>query len=260
MLLVPRFIAISFVFAAIAAILALSVGGYLIINGSIDSGTEKSRAESVLFAGIVISTLMLLALVVVAGRTRRISRELDRMIAVNRYGEFSPEMSLKRFGRIGEKITLLYFRLNALSEKRSLKISALSELTQILMTNVATPLFVTGPTGEIEYANSSGGAHLGTTRSELKNSNVGDVFDWIDLHEVVARLERTHAAQNLNGPNGEIHVVPSFNRLQELSYLVWVLEPAGFNVDKPENSESGVVARSGLRMAFKRIFGSTYSK
>ena len=258
MLLVPRFVAISIVLVAIIAILALSVGGYLIAIGSIDAGTTKSRAETVLFVGILLSTIMFLSLIFAAGRTRRISRELDKMIAVNKYGDFSPEMSLKRFGRIGEQITLLYFRLNALSEKRSLKISALSDLVQILISNVATPLVVSGPTGEIAYANSSGGIHLGTSRSELQSSNIGDVLDWIDIHEVVARLERGRATLNLHGPVGETHVVPTYNRLQELSYLVWVLEPGGFRVDKPENSESRRVAGAGLRGALNRLLGPTY--
>ena len=258
MLLVPRFVAIAFVLAAIIAIAALSVGGYLITIGSIDAGTAKSRAETLLLLGILLSTLMISTLTIVAGRTRRISRELDKMVALNKYGDFSPELSLKRFGRIGEKITLLYFRLNTLSEKRSLKISALSDLVQILISNVAIPLIVSGPTGEIVYANSSGGIHLGTSRSELQNSNVGDVLEWVDVHEVVSRVERSRASLDLEGPKGSIHVVPAYNRTQELSYLVWVLEPEKFHVDRPVKPESSSVSRAGLRGAIKRLLRPTY--
>ena len=239
MVLIPRWVAIAFAAVAIGVVLGLGLLGFAAISNRIDVGAQKSASELILYVGIVSASALATALIFVVGRTLYISRELDKIIALNRNADFSPELSLRRFGRLGEKITLLYFGLNALNEKRSLKISALSELVHRLVVNMKAPFLISDVEGEIAYASAAGAAKLGTTRSELLNDNVAAVLKSVNLQEVVARLDRREASFDLDS-EANMSVVPVNDRNHELSYVIWVLEAGTLSAgstDRP-NSET----------------------
>lgn len=249
MVLIPRWVAIAFAAVAIGVVLGLGLLGFAAISNRIDVGAQKSASELILYVGIVSASALAAALIFVVGRTHYISRELDKIIALNRNADFSPELSLKRFGRLGEKITLLYFGLNALNEKRSLKISALSELVHRLIVNMKAPFLISDVEGEIAYASAAAAAQLGTTRSELLNDNVSAVLKSVNLQEVVARLDRREASFDLDS-DANMSVVPVNDRNHALSYIIWVLEAGTLSAgstDQP-NSETPKQNRLSRRL------------
>jgi len=250
--LIPRWVALAFAALAIAVVFGLGLLGFATISNRIDVGTQKTASELILYVGIVSASALATAFIFVVGRTQHISRELDKIIALNRNADFSPELSLKRFGRLGEKITLLYFGLNALNEKRSLKISALSELVHRLVVNMKAPFLISDVEGEIAYASAAGATRLGTTRSELLNDNVSAVLKSVNLQEVVARLDRREASFDLDSDEN-MSVVPVNDRNHELSYIIWVLEAGTLSAGATDRPKSETPKHNRLYRRLRSI-------
>ena len=233
MILIPRWVAILLLVIAVGSIVALGIAGYKHIGSSRveTQAVVKGDAETFLYAAIVAAGVLTASLIVLAGRTEYISRELDKMVTLNRHGDFSPEISMKKLGRIGEKITLLYFTLNALNEKRSLKISALSDLVQILANNVNAPILITDVTGAVIYANKRIAERLELHRSELINKNVNDLITGTSFQDVIAQLDRSNASYEFESGGVPTVVVPVDNRMNELSYVIWSFGRYAFSTD-----------------------------
>lgn len=258
MILVPRWLAVTIVAGAVLALAGIGVLGYrLVLTGG--GASSRADAQLLLYLGVAASTVLLLALLGSAGRTRHISRELDKMIAMNRYGDFSPEVAMRKLGGIGEKVTMLYFRLNALNEKRSLKISALSELVEFLTMNVKAPLFVSDIAGEILYAGKRAAEELDTTRAALLNATVQETLPDLNFDWEVSELHRTTGTRVVERDGQSITAVPIHNRMSELSYVVWVLAKEGIMTEgtSPGTPAEQVTGKTGI---LRRVLSRAYRR
>ena len=253
MILIPRWLAVVYVILVLAAVLGLGLLGYNSFGANQPPSESKALAERMLFFSVLAAIALLLVVLFLFARTANISRELDKMVELNRYGDFSPEVSMKKLGSIGEKITLLYFRLNALSEKRALKISALSDLVQLLATNVSTPLLIGDVTGEILYVSRLAGEKLGKSRAELLNAVIPEVLPSVNLQTVINQLDRTRTPQSLDGDGNPISIVPVYNKTNELAYIIWAFTKDGLLTDRTEipAPQSDTNGMSGL---LRRVF------
>lgn len=258
MILVPRWVAVAVVSFAIAAIVGVGVLGYRTAFDA-SGGAGKSQAELVLFLSIAAATCLVIALLVTSGRTRHISRELDKMIALNHFGEFSPEIAMKKLGTIGEKITLLYFRLNVLNEKRSLKISALADLVDLLALNLEVPLFVSDISGEILYISRRATERFEKSRAELLNTTIGKLFPKVNLESLVTQLDRAAGTQKMEHRELPITTVPVFNRRSELTYIVWVLAKEGILTDSSTRTKTHD-RPPRVQGLLRRVFARNYQR
>ena len=112
------------------AVLFFGIRDYLMIAGSASLSQEelKIRSETVLFLSIVLSVVILLVFGLILLRSRNISRELDKITEMTRYGNFSFEESLRRIGPLGDKIRQLNQRLIELNQMKTLRISSLAAI------------------------------------------------------------------------------------------------------------------------------------
>ena len=133
------------------AVLFFGIRDYLMIAGSASLPPEelKIRSETVLFLSIAFSVGILLLFGLILLRSRNISRELDKIFEMTRYGNFSFEESLRRIGPLGDKVRQLNQRLTELNEMKSLRISSLAAINAFLLNNTRLALLVTDITGKI---------------------------------------------------------------------------------------------------------------
>ena len=253
MVLVPRWVVFLLVSLVVLSIAGIGIAAYRVLLAA----SNTVAAEQLLYAAICSGGFFILALVGLIGRTRFISRELDKLIELSRKGEFNPELSMRKLGAIGEKITLLYFRLNALNEKRSLKISAFSDLVQLLMSNIDIPAFVTDVSGVVLYVSGDGAARMGVNRSEILHRNVADLLPSIKLQEIVMRLDRSNATLKFTAGEHAHSLVPVNDRMKDLSYIVWVLDSDKFLTDRTKKPETAV-SSSRTAALIRRVFARGY--
>ncbi len=254
MILIPRWAAFVLLIVALGAIVALGVAGYRAVGSAVgSSATEvKARAEFLLYGSIVAAATLSFVLIGLLGRTEYLTRELDKMVELNRYGDFSPEVGMRKFGRMGEKITALYHRLNALNEKRSVKISALSGLVHLLTNNLESPVLITDVAGQTLYANRRLCETVGRHRSELLGTNIDDLLESSNVQDVVSRLDRGGAPHHLSGESTPIAVIPVGNRRNEISYIVWSFEKEGLSVEGVNRPETRS-RRGGIHRFFRQM-------
>ena len=225
MILIRRNIAISFFFLFTLSIAAMGVYGYRTMAGGGDASPEgKAEAERFLYIAIIGVSVIAVTFLFTAGRTLSLYRELDKMIELNKRGDFSPELSMKKLGSIGERITLLYFTLNSLNEKRSLKISSLSSLSEFLVDNVELPLFVTDVRGIILYVSRNFAESTEKNRTEVLNRSVENLYPDVEFRDALVELHKKKTSVEIPDLATPLTLVGVLNRMNELSYVVWVFE------------------------------------
>ena len=221
MILLRKGTAIIFLILFTASIAAIGIYGYQALGagGEID---HKALAERLLYLSIIGVTLVVAMFLGTVGRTLSLYRELDKMIELNKRGDFSPELTMKKLGSIGERITLLYFTLNSLNEKKTLKISALSGLADFLIENVETPLFVTDVRGRMVYISREFSARTEKNRSELLNQDALGLFPEVPYRDLVLELDKKKLTIETEAAGDPLSLMGIRNRMNELSYIIWV--------------------------------------
>ena len=226
MILLPKTIIIFLFVLFCFAVLGLGIYGFRLINGvsEMPSAEIKSEGERFLFAAIACVSVIAAITLFFAGRTRHITRELDKLIEISRYNDVSPELSMKKLGKIGEQVTLLHFSLNALNERKSLKISALSHLVEFLLKNTSIPLLVTNLRGAVAYASGSFLDKQGQNRAGVIDAEIRTIYPRIPFDDIVLKLSRSNSLESVKIDRQKISYLPVKNRSGELTYIVWVFD------------------------------------
>jgi PAS domain-containing protein len=208
-----------------AAVLFFGVREYLFIGGSaaLSSQELKISSENALFLSIVFSVLILLVFGFVLLRSHNISRELDKISEMTRYGNFSIEDSLRRIGPLGEKIGQLNQRLTELNAMKSLRISSLAAIISFLLNNSRLALLIADVTGKISHISPRFLEKLKAESAEVVGKHITEVFAELDFQSALGRIEKQHAELELEGLKDSPTLYPVFNSKNELSNLICVL-------------------------------------
>lgn len=233
MILIKRVVLLVFGILVTAAVLFVGVYAYQLISvgiptaaGSGADSAAKTIGETILFASIVIASVIVLALAAILGRSLYLTRELDKIVGMSRYRDFSPEASLKKLGPIGDRLSALYHNANAISESKSLKISALTELNTFLVLNLPSPILIADLTGTIVHASRSFEEKVELTRNQLLDAQAGTVIGGLAWNEVEMELLRRRIPVSRRTDIGELTFYPIENRADEIAYVVCSLEKA----------------------------------
>jgi PAS domain-containing protein len=250
-LLIKRGVALFFFLLFTLAILAVGLYAYLALDGvdPAQSPRLKTTAESILFVSITGAAGIVIAFFSVVWRTVSLYRELDKIIELNKQGEFSPELSMKKLGGIGERITLLYFTLNSLNERKTLKISALSGLAEYFADRVDVSLFVTDVQGYVRYVSASFLERAGKQKSDFINVSVEQLFPDVLFQDAVVELDRSNSTVELTEAKDPITLVGVRNRRNELDYVVW-------HFDGSPHFDEGVMPVEKTKSANRRSRGT----
>jgi hypothetical protein len=245
MVTIRRIILFLFFLTAIAFVLYSGITRYLFFADDIVRSMEeiKISAEQVLFISIVLSVVLLIVLITIFLMSRNIYRELDRINEPVRFGDYSPEMNLKRLGVLGEKINKLYRNLNKVNEGRSLKISSLNSLLSFLMNNISIPMVVATIGGSIVYVSR---AYCEKNKVEKKSILEKDIQNYIDetrFADIVNTFEEDRIP--IKSDDGKILFFPVYSMHNTLTEIVCMWDHAEVLIDeRPEPDTKSTKGRS----------------
>jgi len=221
MLLIRKSLIIGLAAVSFVSTILIAVTAYLKIIGSEGlTGAElRFAAEEYLFTGILLSLIMITAFIFLIRRSRNISRELDRLIRQEKLNPASTETGLLKLGAIGDKLNLLYRQIDEVSEMRGLKISALSNTTEFLSSNVGKSIIITDVTGRILEISRGYIDKSGVSRSEILERNIESIIHGVEIKTVLARLEKKRLPTSFSIKGIEYTWRPIYNRNNEISYI-----------------------------------------
>jgi PAS domain-containing protein len=253
-ILVKRYLLIvGFVFAA-AAILGIGLLGYFSFAGTPGSASAAFRGENLVFAAVT-AVIVLTTLVwrLFLG-SRRVDREMDRLIESSRYGGFSIEHRAKTLGSFGVRLATLHRELTNLNQKKSEKMSAMHALIELLCDNLETPVVVLDAVGSVVYAGKSYLEHANVPQTEVERHPISDLVEDLRWAEISAELRRTHAAVERSLSGNDLRFYPVRDVQNEISYVVVTfLGRLVISREKIHRAADEQARRFGG--AFQRLFG-----
>lgn len=248
-----RKIVILLLFTTVCLVLiAFGIYGYRMVleAQSMEQAALKYNAERFLFISLVAAAAVFLLAAVAFYRGIRVDKELDKIIELNRYQDFSPKRNMEKLGMLGDKITELYRRLNTLGEYKTLKISALTVLNSFLIENVHLPLLITDVRGTILQATEEIAEKLRSGKSEMINSLITDFVPEMKMQNVVFEVNKARGSIEGNAGKNTFSCYPVYNRNNELSYLVFNL---GKQAAYPSKKESNFAVSDRKQSVQDRI-------
>jgi PAS domain-containing protein len=225
MFIVKRKLLLLFFLVAFCGPILLGVRT-LLLAGDIagrGAGEElKLWAENGFFLSLLAGILVLTVFGILLKRSRNVLRELDKARELARYASFSSPEGLRRLGRLGEKIRLLYLQLTELNDKKSLKISSMAGVIDFLLQAGDLPLLITDVTGKIAQISRRYMEQYKLDRVEVAGKYINELFPDLIWQEIVDTLESNHQALKGGGAKEPLVFYPVFNRGGELSEVICV--------------------------------------
>ncbi len=221
MILIGRRALLVLALVVVLATTALGIYGYEVV-GTGAGGTFGG--QEFLYVALLIAVLEILVFVRVFIRSRNIERELDKLIEITRFRGLSSAQNLNRLGPIGAQISRLYDQLNALSEKKSLKIGSMSELIEFLMNNVSVPAIAATVDGKVAYASRLLSERTKRGKNELIGERVEELAPGLQFSEIVAELDRVHSSIERKAERTAMTFYPIRNRENHVAYVVCVFQ------------------------------------
>jgi len=194
----------------------------LLLDGGLGEQELKLWAENGFFLSLLAGLLLLTIFLAVLKRSRDVLRELDKVRDLARYASFSSSVSLRRLGRLGEKIRLLYLQLTELNDKKSLKISTQAGLIDFLLETGELPLLIIDPAGRISRVSRQYLENFKLGLSDLAGKSLSEVLPDRSWQELADRLETGHQTVKEGSGRETLVFYPVFNRDAELSAVVCV--------------------------------------
>jgi signal transduction histidine kinase len=222
---IRRILFVFLLLLACAGVLFFGIRDYLLIarSASLAQGELKIRAETVLYLSLVFSVAIVLSFSLVLLRSRNISRELDKISDMTRYGNFSIEGSLGRIGPLGEKILQLNQRLTELNAMKSLRISSLASINAFLLNNSRLALLITDITGKITNASARCLERLKKETGEVVGRHITEILPELDYQSSITRMEKQPGELELADLKESPTLYPVLNSRNELSNVICVL-------------------------------------
>lgn len=236
---------LSLLIIALAGFSLLGIWGYWNLLSTIGAEKESAvfTAQRFLYIYILIIVLFLLLAFRLLYRSKSVIRELDKLIHFTRETTLSSGYGLKKLGVVGDRINKLYKELNLLNEKKSLKISALSDLVDLLTAQMEIPLLITDVAGRIIHVSRSYLEKNKLTRSEILGFLMEERVPEIVIPEIIFNLEKKHSFVEQEIQKGSILCYPIYDRQNNLSFILFSFEKKAFSFswesrNKPRNEKT----------------------
>jgi len=194
----------------------------------------KYEVESFIFASIVLILIVYLFLVFFIRRSDNILKRLDKMIELSEYGEYDISAHLKKLDMLGQKIKNLLYYSRDLNEMKTLRISSLSAIVNLLMQQSTAPVFLFNRDRNMVNCSDSFLVALGAPRETVMNRNVNRILKgssssdlFIEVEEKGTSVVREDVAMEINGNQltQTVRLHPVVNAKGDISHIVGILVP-----------------------------------
>ncbi|HOV14497.1 MAG TPA: hypothetical protein PK771_09460 [Spirochaetota bacterium] len=219
-------------------ILVLGISSYLVINrvNLSEPLNVKFYSETIIFIMIIFILISLIIYSIIYFKSIKISKELDKIIEITKYGNYDIEKSLIKLSELGAKIKELHHNLSILNEQKSIKISSLSNLLIFFLNNTELNILITDIEGLITNTSASFFKNFDISISEILYNNI-NVFKAINFLDIVITLDNTREKIikekidiEINKKEQKINIVfiPVTNIRNQLSNVICIFEKNNF--------------------------------
>ena len=193
----------------------------------------KFYAESLLYLSFLGTAVLLAALFIVHRGGVRVLTQIDKATELSRQGRYFSGESVKKLGKLGEKITRLFGELKRLDTMKSLKISELTNLAGFLLEESHIHCFIADTQGRIGQVSRQLAERLKIDKLDMRGRTVADVIGDLDFKEVLTRLEQERVPVQKKGlvlrigdtrAQGQLTFHPVFNSRNELAAVACISE------------------------------------
>ncbi|MFW5747218.1 MAG: hypothetical protein ACOCX6_00320 [bacterium] len=207
-------------FTSLVFILIPGVLGYFLFRSAAGLSADRARflGEILLYVSLTGSVLAATVFGFIVYRNRNLLKELDRAVEMSLYSNFDPVRTVSRMGPIGEKITDLYKNLSQVSEMRSLKITALSALGDLLIGNIEFPAAVFDLEGELVKMNPQFRERI-LGEKNRRSGNIRDVDASLPIEEIIEGMNESYGPLEVKFADREFTFYPVHNRNRETAYI-----------------------------------------
>lgn len=215
---------IAFLLFVLVAIMGLAIFGYFTIRGLPGS---KVAAERFLMVSALVSLLTAVIGLVLYRKSQDLDRTLRRALERVSQSSFSVRgyFASARLGELGNILAEIFFQVEELSEKKSLRIGALNALTQTLLNRLTDRVVITNGAGEIfQWSKSvprSEGDESGT--SALAGKTIDTFLKGLDIDVMVNHFYREETPYRFVAESGKSTAYPVFDARRNLTYCICIL-------------------------------------
>jgi transcriptional regulator with PAS, ATPase and Fis domain len=219
-------------------LLGIGIYGYVLVTHSAGYSQKEAVffAERLLFLSIIFTAGHLFLVFGIIVNSIRVDKELDKIIQLNKYQDFSPKRNMEKLGKLGERITTLYNQLNQLNAYKTQKIGSLSSLSTFLVNNIELPLLITDISGSIVQASSSLAKKLGKKRAEIVGKDFGQIIKEIPFNNLLFELSKLNSSVEKKTSENTYTCYPIHNNRAEIAYIIFVLEKKAVYQALPEEA------------------------
>lgn len=200
---------------------------------------KKDSGETFLFGSVIFAIILCIVFYLSLKKSKNVSNEIDKLIHLSSVGGLTPGSSLKRLGKLGEQINHLYYYLNQMNIKRSLKISTQTTLIDFVTTNTLLPIIITDPLGKILYVSKTFIDKKNMLKSECIENTITSILPELDMQTLIGKLNTTHTYTEYHEIKETIEIYPITNKYSEIAYLVYIFgkHMIHFSEKKPEKDQ-----------------------
>jgi|GEM_PF-4514981 len=219
---------------SLAAVLFLGFYGYeVFVVGDVAKAADlKYHAEQLAYISLVLVTLLALAMAWLIFSSRRLYSEVDKIAQLTQHGHNHVGQYLRRLGRLGGKLAVVFHQLSVLNEMKSLKISAMANLSAFLIDNMDMSLLMLDADGRTVQCSKRFLLVQKTEKRAILGKRLGDLVDGVDFAEIARELGRTRKAvtvppQKVEGAlryKGHYILYPIFNSADGLVNVLCIME------------------------------------
>jgi len=177
MILVKKTGIIIFIVLMAVLLIIISSYSYFIITKAASFSPEKLKflAENIFLFGLSFSIIVLFAGIGTILRSYLFGKALDKILIMSRNTGHSPDLGLRKLGKIGTQIADILLEMNSISEKRALRISSLHNLVKKIIDNSDMTASVVTASGEIVFSTLKFAEKFEAEPEELAGHSI-DVF------------------------------------------------------------------------------------
>lgn len=243
-----------FAFYSLIAFFGLGTGAYLAI---LEEG-NKFLAERFFLFSLLAAGIMIYLLYRVHASSRRVLREMERMIDMARYSGVLAEERFERFGPTGRNLKYLYHELHELNVRKTERIYLFSALAEGLLDFIETPILVIDAAGKILFADAAFIGKMGEDASPAAGRPVAEILPELDFKAVIHEAERTHSPLEIETGMGRTTFYPLHDRsnFPALFIAAFGKPPAFLQPDRWKRKDVPGLKDSGRETArgFLRLF------
>lgn len=230
------------VYVMLCVLMALAGGywGWRTVSLTAGDG-NKAGAEQLLFGGIIAAIALGAIGVYLVRRSLKMSRILKKVAAMNAMGGFSPRDAFLRLGEVGVTLNTIFARTVELSEKKSRKILAMSELVEHLLSTIKRPLLVANAAGTIVHVSRSVLESGGISRMLIEHRPLDEVLPGLDFPEAVRLLRGSGNSVSVPFNSGNVQMDGVTERDGQIAYVLIEIDVASLQL---QPSPTGPAAKT----------------